>query len=137
MEYDAPILTSAQALERACNKCVGVDGHPRVVAVDRDNFCASELVDTYVQAGSSILCSFINNIRKNYRGELALEVARKGILPGLNLILELGSRDSESLGGDVDRLEAVVTGEENQRSGQVVDKERCVSKRVSVPEGLP
>ena len=68
---------------------------------------------------------------------MTLEVAGKGILPGLNLILELGSRDSESLGGDVDRLEAVVTGEENQRSGQVVDKERCMSKRASVPEGLP
>ena len=65
---------------------------------------------------------------------MTLEVAREGILPGLNLIFELGGRDSESLGGDVDRLEAVVTGEENQRSGQVVDKERC--EGASIPESF-
>ena len=63
-----------------------------------------------------------------HRRELALETTRKGILPDLNLVCELGSCNREGVGGNVHRLEAVVAREQNQRSGQVVDKECFMSK---------
>ena len=67
-----------------------------------------------------------------HRLELALELAGEGILPGLHLVLELGGCDSEGFWGNVYGLEAVITREENQRSGEVVYKERFMWNSASV-----
>ena len=58
------------------------------------------------------------NFAGTYGSKLALERAGQGVLPGLDLVRELGGRDGERLGGDVHRLEAKLVGEEDQRSGK-------------------
>lgn len=63
------------------------------------------------------------------RAQLALEVARKGVLPDGKLVGELDGSHSERLGRDVDVLRSIRVGQENKRSGQERQEEGCQELR--------
>ena len=69
-------------------------------------------------------------MRGTHGFELAFKISRESILPELDLVLELGGCDSESLRSDVDGLYAVLVREEDQRSGKVVQKKRFASRNM-------
>ena len=69
-------------------------------------------------------------MRGTYGFEPAFKISRERILPELDLVLELGGCDSESLRSDVDCLYAVLVREEDQRSGKVVQKQRFASRNL-------